>query len=489
MMDKPCVPQPAAVSKIDRLYTSLPLAICKAPPIAHRGGKDARGFAPFDIAVMSAVLWHAWDAHAQANHQRSYRVAGETIKEERRRYQQQHPEAWRDVKEQRRRGEHAPAPMLMHTWGVAEHQPMPIAEAAPLAGQRGYNKDKGEHRGDPPPDVIEVTVSQRGLLAVAGLSKSAAQTAKLLGALDRLQRPLDGDAYPRTPLLRQWHKTEHGLHLLVSGEWLEPSYRQVPLPLPVRGATIQALYLWTFAIQPWSPRQRHKAIYFHKLCQRLGMPLRGSFIARRGIDRAVDGVNEHLYRLDLRALSRAGVKAPEKIDIINAGPGRVRLKAELPNWDAEDNVDNDDPAAAYKPKTKVRAKPKTKPVVVRRRLGGSIGQATVSGDLRGIINVDNAGHMAAAVTEAPPRIERKRLQAKPAAVSPILQEIREAYASFSAEQEVWEQGKLVAVQQAWRELAANPTAEAKRDFQQFLDRNGIDRAMLQRAIAEAAGAQ
>jgi hypothetical protein len=327
-----------------KLYTPLPLAICNHPPIAHRGSTDDRALLPFEVAVLSAVLAEAWDARSHSNHLRAYEAAAAAIKRERRRYEK-FREEWRATKARRREGEEAEAPTLTHTWGGApQHKPIAVGQATAKAGEEGYWEARRKHRREPPPAGIEVLTSQHRLLRTAGL-----QVAKLLAALDRLLRPLDGAHYPRAPLLREWQRTKDGLRLLVDGEWLEPPFRKVPLPLPTSGASVLALYLFVFAIRPWRDYRCTTAGDFYRLCERLGLPVSGGkTLASRSIARACAGVNAHLHKLGkpgLVALARAGVDAPHHVEIMSAGNERVRIIARLPNWDAEDPVENVDRAA------------------------------------------------------------------------------------------------------------------------------------------------
>jgi hypothetical protein len=136
------------------------------------------------------------------------------------------------------------------------------------------------------------------------------------------------------------------LHLKVSGEWLQLSFGKVPLPLPMSGATVLALFLFICTIKPNNISKR--ATDFAHLCRRLGIPNYGSYKNSRAIERAFKGLNAHLATLDYDALyEEAKISFAAIYKMAIAGDNSVRIKSYEDANDAVDHEADDRSPADY----------------------------------------------------------------------------------------------------------------------------------------------
>ena len=112
-----------------------------------------------------------------------------------------------------------------------EHKPVPRPKAIKMAGQAGYREAMRRLAKEPPPDLITVEASRYALLQAAGLKNNGNSLRQFPDALERLCRPI-GDM---PPLLRSWKFVDTGkVQLQVDGEWLQPPFTAVTVPLPIK---------------------------------------------------------------------------------------------------------------------------------------------------------------------------------------------------------------------------------------------------------------
>ena len=130
----------------------------------------------------------------------------------------------------------------------------------------------------------------------------------LNGAFDRLCEPVGSGDRSHSALLTDWFETRSGkLCLSACGEWLDPPWHRVPLPLPLRSVNALALFLFLHAVKVDGNAEEERAIALDKLCDQLGIPYWRPALDKRRVDAALAIVNQHLDDLDLetrRALMR-----------------------------------------------------------------------------------------------------------------------------------------------------------------------------------------
>lgn len=178
--------------------------------------------------------------------------------------------------------------------------------------------------------MIPLVLSRYALLRLAGLVVCSANRRRLDAALDRLCRPVGDAEHPASPLPTDWQTTAAGLDLQVSGEWLEPPFAALPLPLPMlRSPNALSLYLFLQGIDTRGIKAA--VIQFVKLCQRLGIPFRhGAAYCGRKLDAALDVVNSHLATLPFEALAKHKVRPPAECRIEVEDKGRALRFVGLP---------------------------------------------------------------------------------------------------------------------------------------------------------------
>jgi hypothetical protein len=330
------------MSKASPLFAYLPRRLLWHPPIAHPGASHDEGtLTPFEFAVLAGTLVLARLSWTKQRHQRALQKGKDRIEVERGLHRQFKAQ-WRATNEARRQGQRATAPVREHTFHwPADRQgepryksAMPLGKALKQAGSTGYRDSYRQQRRGPPPDRIVLSSSRNGLLRAAGLQKSAGNLGKLLAALERLCAPVRGAGEPQSPPLLGWGTVGRKLQLEVSGEWVQPPFGLVPLPLPLRGASLLSLYLFVWTIGKDDGSSSPKASNLVKLCERLGMPVCSpQFNASRSLERALLALNEHLDRLDARTLLRQHMEIPYAFVVVPVDDGlAVRLKAVAKEW-------------------------------------------------------------------------------------------------------------------------------------------------------------
>jgi hypothetical protein len=148
------------------------------------------------------------------------------------------------------------------------------------------------------------------LCAVAGLP-AARQWPQPPCFERRIRPPVRTGRFGRpvaSALLTDWFETRSGkLCLSACGEWLDPPWHRVPLPLPLRSVNALALFLFLHAVKVDGNAEEERAIALDKLCDQLGIPYWRPALDKRRVDAALAIVNQHLDDLDLetrRALMR-----------------------------------------------------------------------------------------------------------------------------------------------------------------------------------------
>jgi hypothetical protein len=348
------------------LYVCIPNFMLRRPPIAHRGGDSDLRVTPFEFAVLAGVLVAARrGALSEQRFQHAWQAGGRPKIEQQREYVSQFRQDWQDTKQQRRRGaskHQAPAPRMRHAFDARRYydsenerneadmtgrrernayRPLKRRKLIKLAGREGFAVAYQRQRDAPAPAMLAVTVSRYGLLRDAGLADTGPNRDKLDAALNRLCQPI-GDA---VSLLSEWRADQHGLHLQVRGDWLDPPYQRLPLPLP-KSSNVLALYLFLNSINTGSVR-RNAQIDCARLFDLLGMAWRRS----RVLDQTLRLLNQHLVNLTLErrkalAACRPSINPPTGYEI--EATGNVVRFTDVPfQWhdDELDEIESDDAAA------------------------------------------------------------------------------------------------------------------------------------------------
>jgi hypothetical protein len=339
------------------LYVCIPKFTLRRPPIAHRGADSDLQVTPFEFAVLAGVLVAARrGALSEQRFEHAWQAGGPKIKQQRD-YISQFRQEWQDTKQRRRRGaskDEARAPHMRHAFDAERHyfaenarnevnfmegrrersiyRPLKRRKLIKLAGREGFTTDYQRQRHAPAPAMLAVTVSRYGLLRDAALADSGPNRAKLDAALERLCQPI-GDA---AGVLSGWHADPHGLLLQVRGQWLDPPYQRLPLPLP-KSANVLALYLFLHGINT-DTMHRHARTDCARLFDLLGMASRRS----RVLDQTLRLVNQHLEGLPLEQRKALAACHPSIIPPagfeIEASGSAVRF-TEVPFQWHEDELD------------------------------------------------------------------------------------------------------------------------------------------------------
>lgn len=282
------------------LFVLLPRRVLLHPPIRHRGAPPNAGLTALECAVAAstAVLARA-EALAGQRHDFAFAASGRGLEEMR-----------------RRPGKGANAHRLANgkTYFFTVQGKAGYAEAA-----KAYNRN-------PSPVTFEISPSR--LLAVAGLARTGPNLARLDPALRRLTEPLRCGRHLIPGPLESWRRLPGGrLRLVVAPAWIPGGrYACLAIPLPTRGETVLALYLFVHGAD--LREDRSPSIRVETLYRRLGIPLTRPAHAQRALDRALGGVNVHLAKLAARGLIDAKTDVPCAFEIVPvAGGQRVRFRA------------------------------------------------------------------------------------------------------------------------------------------------------------------
>jgi hypothetical protein len=169
------------------------------------------------------------------------------------------------------------------------------------AGSAGYFFKQLElKRRAPRPDTIAFEVTRSGFLRAAELSKKGPNLRRLDAALARLCEPIAVAGVERDPVLVGWQVLPgRRLRLTVDTRWVpRRRFGRLAFPLPTQERTrVLPLYLFLHGIDLTRPGK----ISFDRLCARLGIA-RGHN-AKRALERALKGVNDHLKKIDREALA------------------------------------------------------------------------------------------------------------------------------------------------------------------------------------------
>lgn len=295
------------------LYGTLPRDVMRHPPV--------QAWRPFDIAIACALSVKARFERARQRHIKALDIGATTIDQEKH-YAELFQEDWKKVKARRRRGEQdVDAPERFHAYKGSEYKPLAYADELRKAGKTGYRRAQRALRKGSPPEVIEIELSRAALLRLAHLSTDAKNRAELDAALARLQKPLRVDGVRKSGLLESIDEKAGKLRLRIRGEWLEPPFGQIPLPLPTRSPAATALYLFLHTVR--TSRSNTRAINSEDLCRRLGIDTdRPPFVLRQALHRALDLVNQYVRRLNETDLDRHGVTAIDHYNINAVNDGR-----------------------------------------------------------------------------------------------------------------------------------------------------------------------
>jgi hypothetical protein len=248
---------------------------------------------------------------------------------------------WKEVKKLRQRhdreaGQQVPihmteafAPIRSYTFqDKPVYKPMHRSKAVRKAGEVAYRKHRKWLSRQPLPEFIEVETTLAELLRAAGLGSNGSYHGRLVGALDRLCKPIgESDLHQELgPLLQSWQR-RRSLCLKVASTWLEPRYRAVPWPLPVHSPTTLALYLFLHSGID-TGIVGNEAIPRKRLYARLGISLSaGPASAKHTLDKALAAVNQHIARpiFDREALQNAKIRLPVAYRIKDQGGDWARL--------------------------------------------------------------------------------------------------------------------------------------------------------------------
>lgn len=260
---------------------------------------------PFDLAIMAGLLTAARNALADSQHASAWNAGAQSIGREQE-YADQHQQEWREVKEARQRGDDAAAPRRQHTF-TADDEYAPTRttrQTFKAAGKHGYTNRKAALRKQRAPAHIEFELRRSAILLLAGLSNDAKNLERLDLALKRLMRPVVVNRQNKLPVIAFFRQLPSGkIRLRVNGEWLEPPFGKVPMPLPTRSLVAVALYLFIHTVNT-GPASKDSTSFW-SLCKRLGMDMRRAhWLCQRDVARALVVINGHLGKLDQKRVSR-----------------------------------------------------------------------------------------------------------------------------------------------------------------------------------------
>jgi hypothetical protein len=287
---------------------------------------------PFDVAVACALLARARLDLAEGRHIRALEAGATSIRLEKQ-YAADFENEWREVKARRRQGKEARAPQRFHTYTYEpEHKPKKRkGNAIEHAGKVSYRRAQRDIRRESPPEFVAVEVHRYELLRLAHLSTDAKNRKELDAALRRLTRAVRVNGRRLAPLIAEMDGEDGRLRLRMSGEWLEPPFGKLPLPLPTRSIAATALYLFLHSIRTTPSNRRSKN--FKELCERIGIDTsRPPYVCRQAFHRALDIVNDHIARLD----ERHGINPPDRYRaVMEEGGLRVRFETASGKGSAE----------------------------------------------------------------------------------------------------------------------------------------------------------
>ena len=176
-----------------------------------------------------------------------------------------------------------------------------VAARAKWREAHGYRQHREEPRPRGAPATIKITLSRYALLRGSLLPDNGRNRRALYGALDRLCDLVGWGDEPHSALLTGWFETRSGkLCLSVCGEWLDPPWHRVPLPLPLCSVNATALFLFLHAVKVDGNAEKNRAIALGKLCNRLGIPFWRPALDKRRVDAALAIINQHLTTWVLR---------------------------------------------------------------------------------------------------------------------------------------------------------------------------------------------
>lgn len=161
-------------------------------------------------------------------------------------------------------------------------------EEATRAARNGFHIRMRQLKKLRPPQHIRVELTRTELLRHSGLSCDTRSLAKLDAILKKL-RNLTVEGLP-VPLSRIARLRSGRLRLDVAGDWIEPPFVRIPLPLPTRSLAAVNLSLFLRTINP------DGMIRLETLCKHIGIEATlPSFVQRQAIHRALGAVNGTLF--------------------------------------------------------------------------------------------------------------------------------------------------------------------------------------------------
>jgi hypothetical protein len=198
-----------------------------------------------------------------------------------------------------------------------------VAARAKWREAHGYRQHREEPRPRGAPATIKLTLSRYALLRGSLLPDNGRNRRALDGALDRLCNLVGWGDEPHSALLTGWFETRSGkLCLSVCGEWLDPPWNRVPLPLPLRSVNAAALFLFLHAVKVDGNAEENRAIALDKLCNRLGIPFWRPALDKRRVDAALAIINHHLNDLNVDTRRALMSLRPSLV-----GPARYKIFA------------------------------------------------------------------------------------------------------------------------------------------------------------------
>jgi hypothetical protein len=289
------------------LFAMLPLPICQDPPVRdYRTATEMYLLTTFEFGALVGVLCVAVRAYDQ---QRRERKAADRE----RRQGHYHLERWKRKLE----------PLKRYHETERDRPHLNKGTSVKRVAQMAYQRERKKIRPD---DVITVLTSRYDILRSAGVSTDARNLKRVPEVLDRLLQWVGPMASP----LFHWKEGDGKLQLEVRGQWLEPPFVLVPLPLPLRSSVATSLYLWALTIAGTRTPQRFQMKKVEHLCELIGISTSyGRAHARRALNRAVDVLNEQLGKLrrDELARLRKPITIPVRYEITFLKDDYVRLVA------------------------------------------------------------------------------------------------------------------------------------------------------------------
>jgi hypothetical protein len=239
----------------------------------------------------------------------------------------QRNDAWDFVRRLRKQGINIPPPFQIDPWsGQPDYKQGNLGRHIRIVGKKGFADGLKRARKRCRPEGIYFSISRKQLLRCAHLPRDGRTVLVLMRALEKFSAPILVGEREMPPLL-MFEATPDGLGIIMEGDWLKESYVRVPMPLPIRSAPATAMLLFIKCIPPKTLHNGGTST-IAELSARIGLGRLSRSQGRRGLNRALDVLNERLGNISeatTEACQIAGFKVPGGFKFEFVGKHQVRL--------------------------------------------------------------------------------------------------------------------------------------------------------------------